>query len=51
MQPWERETSECEVENIDFPECSLKPIVSKFKPLEISASHDHTRALAEEIKP
>lgn len=51
MQKWERETLECKVENIDFPECSFKSIVSKLKPLEISASHDHMRALAKEIKP
>ncbi len=33
MQPWERETSECEVENIDFPECSLSLNSSPWKSL------------------
>lgn len=33
MQPWERETSECERENIDFPESSLSLNSSPWKSL------------------
>lgn len=45
MQQWERETLECEVENIDFPEYSFKSIVSKLSSPWKSLPHTITRVL------